>query len=265
MKRFSYLVLLVVILLTACGGESAQPTATEALISPTDTPVPPTSTPLPTHTPTQTPTSTPDAAATAAAQSTQTAGEVLTELDKLLGDTDIPYKDGRLVWQQSKPAKIEMQGPQSTDQILPVDEKLSVKDFIMTSDVAWNASGVIICGAIFRSETDLEHGKKYEFYFYRLSGLPAYFIDVYENSVFLNSITKDRYSKELNVSNDATNRFTLVAQDNQFTVYLNGKRQGRFFDNSKQLAEGYFGFLGWQESGTGRCEFSNSWIWSLDK
>lgn len=265
MKRFSYSVLLFIILLTACSAASAEPTATATSIPPTETPVPPTSTPLPTDTPTQTPTSTPDVAATAAVVATESAAGILSQLDSLLGDTDVPYKDGHLVWQQSKPAKIEMQGPQSTDQILPVDENLSVKDFIMTSDVSWNASGVIICGAIFRSEAELERGKKYEFYFYRLSGLPAYFIDVWENSMFLNSITKDKYSQELNVSNDATNQFTLVAQDNQFTVFLNGKRQGRFFDNSKQLAEGYFGFLAWQESGTGNCEFSNSWIWSLDQ
>ena len=146
-----------------------------------------------------------------------------------------------------------------------MDENLSSKDFILHSEVVWNASGVIICGATFRSGADLDRGKKYEYYFYRLSGLPAYFIDVYENSVFLNTITKDQYSKTLDTSNGATNQFTLVVQDNQFTVYLNGNREGRFFDNSKQLSEGYFGFLAWQESGTGSCEFTNSFIWSLDK
>jgi hypothetical protein len=29
--------------------------------------------------------------------------------------------------------------------------------------------------------------------------------------------------------------------------------------------DGAFAFLAVQESGTGSCEFENSWIWSLDK
>jgi hypothetical protein len=231
---------------------------------PSDTPQP-TSTPLPTDTATPVPTATPDAEATAAAQATAGAESVLRELDKVLADSGISYNEGHLAWQQTETAKINMQGPQYNDQFLAIDEDLSLKNFVMQSDVIWNASGIVICGAIFRSEASLEHGKQYQFYFYRLSGLPAYFIDVYQDSIWLNSITKDRFSDQLDTSNDATNQFTLVARDNEFTVYLNGVRQGRFFDNSKQRSEGYFGFLAWQESGTGSCEFRNSWIWSLDQ
>jgi len=264
MKRFSYLVLLFVILLTACGGETAQPTATETSVPPTDTPVPPTSTPLPTDTPTQTPTSTPDAAATAAAQSTQAAAGILTELDTLLGDTDVPYKDGQLAWVQSDPVKIDMQGPQSGQGLYEeFDKNLKAGNFILKSEVTWNASGVIICGTIFRSEEDLGKGKQYEFYFYRLSGLPAYFIDVWEFGDYKNSITKTKFAEQLDVTNGGTNTFVLVAQDEQFTVYINGQRQGRYFDNSKQRMEGLFAFLAWQESGTGNCTFKNSWVWTL--
>jgi hypothetical protein len=263
MKRFPYVLLLVAILLTSCGSlGAADPTATA--VPPSNTPEP-TLTPPPTETATLVPTATPDAAATAAAQATAGAASVLSELEKVLGESDVPFKDGHLVWQQTEPAKITMQGPQGSDQFLAIDKDLSVKNFVMQSDVIWNANGIIICGAIFRSEASLDHGKQYQFYFYRLSGLPAYFIDVYEDSIWLNSITKDRFSDQLDTSNDATNQFTLVAQDNEFTVYLNGARQGRFFDNSKQRAEGYFGFLAWQQSGKGSCEFENSWIWSLDE
>jgi hypothetical protein len=264
MKRFPYVLLLIAILLTSCGMlEAADPPATA--VPPSDTPAPPTSTPLPTDTATPVPTATPNTAATAAAQATAGAASVLSELDKVLGESGIPYQDGHLAWQQTEPARIAMQGPQATDQFLEIDEDLSLKNFVMQSDVIWNANGIIICGAIFRSEANIDHGKQYQFYFYRLSGLPAYFIDVYEDSFFLNSITQDRFSDQLDTGNDATNQFTLVAQENEFTVYLNGVRQGRFFDNSKQRAEGYFGFLAWQQSGTGTCEFENSWIWSLDE
>lgn len=227
---------------------------------PTHTPEP-TSTPLPTDTPTQTPTSTPDMGATATAQ----ASGILSELDQALGDIDIPYKEGQLAWQQTEPVSIEMTGPQGDKGIFKeIDKDLTATNFIFKSDVTWNATGIIICGAIFRSEPDISSGKQYQFYFYRLSGLPAYFIDVYDKGNFKNTITNAKFSSELNINNDATNQFMLVAQDEQFNIYLNGVRQGRYFDYSKQRLDGLFAFLGWQESGKGSCKFENSWVWILN-
>lgn len=265
MKRFRYVLLLLSILSTSCGSLGAISPADTA-VPPSDTPIPaPTSTPLPTDTATPLPTATPDTAATAAAQATAGAASVLSELDKVLGESDVPYKDGHLAWQQTEPAKITMQGPQYNNQFFSIDKDLVAKNFVFKSDVVWSGTGIMVCGAIFRSEENLERGKQYQFYFYRLFQLPAYFIDVYEDRNFLNSITKDKYSKTLNTDNDATNQFMLAAQDNQFTVYVNGEREGRYFDNSKQRNEGYFGFMAWQESGKGNCEFKNSWVWSLDQ
>ena len=232
---------------------------TVAAAPPTDTPQP-TSTPLPTDTPTPKPTSTPDAGATATSQ----AAEVLSELDVLLGGADVPYQEGHLAWQQTEEVTIEMSGPQSKGIIRAVDADLTAGDFIFKSDVTWNASGILICGAIFRSEADLDKGKQYQFYFYRLSGLPAYFIDVYDFGEFKNTITNTTFSDELDINNDATNQFALVAQDEQFNVYINGKRQSRFFDYSKQRSEGAFAFLAWQGSGAGHCKFENSWVWALN-
>ena len=262
MKRFPYFTTLVVLFLIACGGTTIATTQPPPSPAPTDT-LEPTFTPLPTSTFTPVPTETPDFTATAASQATEAAGTILSELDTLLAGTDIPYKDGSLAWHQSDPVTINMSGPQTVDNFQGIDKNFSAGNFIFKSDVTWNATGVIICGAIFRSEEDVEKGKQYEFYFYRLSGLPAYFIDVYESRNFLNTITDAKFSSELDVSNGATNSFVLIAQDNQFNVYLNGKRQGRYFDNSKQRAEGYFAFLAWQESGKGSCKFENSWIWVL--
>jgi len=263
MKRFSYLVLLTLFIM-ACGGTTtALPTATAKPPTATNSPVP-TDTPLPTDTPTLVPTSTPDITATAAAQATEVAGGVLAELDKMFGDSDIPYKDGQLTWLQTDPVTIDMQGPQVGQGIFEgFDENLTASNFILKSEVTWNASGVIICGAIFRSEPDLGRGQQYQFYFYRLSGLPAYFIDVWEFGNFKNTITKTKFANSLDVSNGGTNEFVLVALDEQFIVYINGERQGRYFDNSKQRQDGYFAFLAWQESGTGNCTFENTWVWAL--
>jgi len=266
--RSSVIALLIALtfLITACS--SPQAAATE-VPHPTDTLVPPTATLAPTNTPTlvptNTPTATPDVTATAAAQSTQAADGVFSELDKLLSDSDVPYKDGHLAWQQTDPHIINMQGPSGDKpSIQEIDKNLTAGNFIFKSDVTWNATGWMYCGAVFRSEPDLNKGKQYQFYFLRFSGLPIWYLDVFKGSKYLGSVSKEQTASAIDMANGAVNQFVVVAEGNKFTTYFNGERQGRFFDNSKQLSNGSFGFFAWQESGTGSCEFKNSWIWSLD-
>jgi hypothetical protein len=256
MKRIQYLISFVLLLIMACG------MAPE--IIPTTTPLPEptsTSTPAPTDTPAPTPTATRDVAATAAAQQTQTAGNVLGELDRVLGETNIPYKEGKLAWSEEKPITVILNGPQRD--YVPVDEKLSFRNFVLKSDVTWTASGIIICGAIFRSEASFEQGKQYQFLYMRFSGLPAWSIEFHEFGRPKNSITSVQYSDSINQKNSATNQVMLVAQDGEFTVYINGARQGRFIDYSQQRTEGFTAFLGFQDSGKGKCIFENSWVWEL--
>ncbi|MBI3169886.1 MAG: hypothetical protein HYZ22_15495 [Chloroflexi bacterium] len=261
MKRFPYLALLALILTAiACGTQTA--TATTEAPAATDAPVDP---PTATLVPTIAPTATLDTAATVAAQSTQAAGAVLTELEELLADSEVAYQDGHVIWQQTEPIEINMTGPSSDDTSVGIDEKLTAANFIFKSDVTWEATGWMYCGAILRSEPDIDTGKQYQFYFLRLSGLPVWYIDLFENNSFINTISKEQQSSEIDMANGAVNQFVLVAQDEMFIVYFNGVRQGRFFDNSKQRLDGNFGFFAWQESGTGSCKFENSWIWSLDK
>ena len=258
MKRSLYITMFTIIfLVSACSG--SQTIATEA--NSTNTPEPPTAT-LP---PTKTPTATPDSTATIMAQSTQEAEEVITEVDKLLSDTDISYKNGHLAWQQSESIAINMTGPSRSATIKEIDQNVKADNFIFKSDVTWEASGWMFCGSIFRSESNIKTGKQYQFYFLRLSGLPIWYIDVFEHGMFKSTISKEQKSREIDMDNGAVNQFVLVAEDEKFTVYFNGIRQGRFFDNSKQREEGSFGFFAWQESGSGSCKFENSWVWALDK
>jgi len=259
MHRFLYFALLMAVLLSACGGS---PLAI------------PTSTPLPSHTPqptasqtalptsTSTPTATPDSTATAAANSTLAADEVISDLGKVLADSGIPYEDGHLAWQQDKVFNIKMTGPDQG--FIGVAEDLTAQDFILKSDVTWDATGLMVCGAIFRSEADLDKGKQYQFMFLRFSGLPAWAIEVHEFGQFRNSPTKTKFSDALDLGNGATNEFLLAVEDDHFTLYLNKVRQGTYYDYSKQRAEGSFGFLGAQQSGDGNCKFENSWIWVLE-
>lgn len=259
MKRFLCLSILLLISVQGCGVLPMQPaTSTPA---PTATPLP-TFTPLPTETPTLVPTSTPDNTATAAAEAAEISDSIRKELDGLLGDTEIAYEDGHLAWKQGKPLRVRLKGP-SWDYV-EIDQDLVEKNFILKSDVTWEASGIIICGVIFRSEENIEQGKQYKFSYLRLSGLPAWAIEVFEFGQFKNSPTKTQYSNSMNQGNGATNQVLLVAQDEQFTLFINRVRQGRYFDNSKQRMDGTFAFHGSQDSGEGTCDFENSWVWALE-
>jgi hypothetical protein len=261
MKTSLSCVLLALILLSSCGKipSLAAPTPTPP---PTQTPQPTaTQTPAPTHT--ATPTSTPDVTATAAANATLAASEMIGDLDKILRDADIPYKQGHLAWKQDDTLTIKMQGPDH--EILTIDDKLTAGNFIFKSDVTWDATGLLLCGAIFRSEPNLEEGKQYQFLFLRFSGLPAWAIEVHEFGQYRNSPTKTKFSDALDLANGATNQFLLVVQEDHFTLYLNKARQGTYYDYSIQRADGSFGFVGIQQSGQGSCKFENSWVWVLDE
>ena len=191
MKRFPYAALLVLIFAAlACVIPGIGPEAAATPL-PSETPAP-THTAISTATVTPLPTSTPDLAATVSAGATQSAGDVLDELDKLLGDTDIPYQEGYLAWQQNKPMNIQLTGPDH--KILKIRDDLSAKNFVFKSDVTWEASGIILCGSLFRSEPNLEQGKQYQFSYLRLSGLPAWAIEVHEFGYFKNIPTKTQYS-----------------------------------------------------------------------
>lgn len=255
MKRNSlYAFWALVLVSIACSSSFAEPT-------PTVTPDPPTFTPTPTETLTPIPTATRNSTATAAFISTQSAGYVLDEIKEMLGDTDIPYQGGSLLWQQRERYDIQLSGPEA--RYIPFAENLKGKNFILKSDVTWNASGILICGILFRSEKNLQLGKQYGFIFMRFSGAPAWAIEYYEFGLFKNSPTGVQYSSAVDLANGATNRFLLIANEGEFTVFINDIRQGRFFDNSKQRSEGDFAFLGSQDSGDGMCEYENSWVWEL--
>lgn len=231
------------------------------LIAPTNTSTP-TLTPLPTDTPTPQPTATPDKTATAAVESTAEAQVILDELDRLLSNTDIPYKNGHLEWQQVKPLIVNLKGP-SWDYV-EIDKDLSAKNFILKSDVTWEATGIIICMAIFRSEPNLEKGKQYRFFYLRFSGLPLWEIDVFENNLLKSSLTKGKFADAIDLDNGATNQVVLVVQDEHFDLFINDVHQGRYYDYGKPLAKGNFAFRADEDSGEGTCNFENSWIWSLE-
>lgn len=267
MYKFIKQWIIISILLSGCqSGPSALDQAatmvaeTVAAAPPTAQPVD-TATPLPVDTPEPLPTVTPHIALT----TTVDAMGVLSELDVHIGsNSGFSYDEGYLAWKQTEPVTLEMTGPQKAMGVIQaVNESLEAANFVFKSTITWNATGGLICGLAYRAEEDLNKGKHYRFHFIRLSGLPAYAIEVYDLGRFRNTITDIRYSDEVDTQNGASNEFIVAAQDEQFTVYINGRRQGNYYDSSKQRGDGLLAFLAWQESGRGSCTFEDSWVWVL--
>lgn len=255
MNRKVLVAFLVLVLLTmACGTAAPEPTATS-------TPEPPTLTPTATATSTPVPTATPNKAATVAAKATQAADDVLAELDAILANEDVAYQEGSLLWKQEIPLVIDMTGPSGYFQTFAEGE--IGKNFILKSDVTWEATGIIVCGISFRSEPDFIEGKQYKFLYLRFSGAPAWAIEFHEFGYFKNSPTKIQYSNAVDLANGATNQVLIVVRDDEFKVFINGTSQGRYFDYSKQQLEGGFAALASQDSGEGKCEYENTFIWAL--
>jgi hypothetical protein len=145
------------------------------------------------------------------------------------------------------------------------DRDLTASNFIVKSDVTWwEASGIIVCGITFRSEPNIEEGRQYQFAYLRLSGLPAWEIELFDFGRFKNTLTRTQFSNAIDQANGATNQVVLIAQDEQFTLHINRARQGRYFDYSKQPMDGAFASNGSQDSGKGTCKFENSWVWVLE-
>lgn len=255
MNRKVLVAFLVLVLLTmACGTAAPEPTATS-------TPEPPTLTPTATATSTPVPTATPNKAATVAAKATQAADDVLAELDAILANEDVAYQEGSLLWKQETPLVIDMTGPSGYFQTFAEGE--IGRNFILKSDVTWEATGIIVCGISFRSEPDFIEGKQYKFLYLRFSGAPAWAIEFHEFGYFKNSPTKIQYSNAVDLANGATNQVLIVVRDDEFKVFINGTSQGRYFDYSKQQLEGGFAALASQDSGEGKCEYENTFIWAL--
>lgn len=252
------------ILLSGCqSGPSAMDEAA-TMVAETVAARPPTATPVPTSTALSISKSKPlpTAAPIIALTTTVEAASILSELDVNVGsNSDIPYRDGYLAWQEIETIEMNMSGPQKDSGIHQViADEYTPANFIFKSTVRWHSSGALICGLTFRSEPDIEQGKQYQFYFYRLSGLPAYEIDIFEFGRFKNTISDVKFSEGISYNK---NEFVLIVQNEEFTVVINGKQQGKFYDWSNQRKDGHLAFLAWQDSGKGHCSFEDSWLWVL--
>jgi hypothetical protein len=139
-----------------------------------------------------------------------------------------------------------------------------VANFVLNTDVTWEATGIAVCGLIFRSETDVIQGAQYQLLTLRFSGLPGWDIEYHKDGYYQNNIIGEvKFSDAMNLENNSTNNILLVAENEKFTVYFNGVRQGSFFDYSKQRLDGIFGLAASEDSGETTCTYANTWVWQL--
>lgn len=255
---FIALAALVILVGLACGASGSPTPAPESTKSlPTDTPEP-----IPTETPA--PTATPDYAATQAAQATEAVAALQEEIVATLDGLDLPSDNGHVLWIQSEDVALEMIGGMNQPQYLNFAEGITASNFVLKVDMTWDTNSWPVCGIVFRaSEKELKYADFYLIQFLRLSGLPAWDIEYYKRGYYASTITqKVRFSDALNLESGAVNQIVLHAVENNFTVYINGHRQGRYPDFSSILKEGSFAVSGFQDGGETTCTFSNGWIWA---
>jgi hypothetical protein len=203
---------------------------------------PPTVTPLPSLTP--------NAAATAAAQAT------LEPIRAALSSYGIDPNVGRLAWVHD-PVTIELQTYGAQDYATNYPNQLT-RNFVVEADVTWTTrTGLAGCGYVFRADQEQN--------FYGI-GIARGATGVSVFDVFLNGKAAGSWetydAPATNWQNGDTNRLALVAQEDQFILYVNGQFTHQAQDG--RLQAGVVAFAALSESGLSICTFNNGWLWTLD-
>jgi hypothetical protein len=250
----------VVALMFAVSACSGAPAATEAIEEAQATA---TQRVEPTDEPTQEPTPTPDYQATADAKA---AAEAATMLAIIQPDLDLAgyTADGGEMWfSDAGPIDIVNQTPGTyLYEEVPTDG--TIGNFILSTDVVWDSkTGFAGCGIIFRAKDSIDNGEQAIFNAVRLSGFPAWDIELWNFGDFQANLTgKIRPNSAIDNGAGALNHYVLVVDGSAVTVYANGTKLG--VTNLKaSMTEGLIGLTAWQESGETTCTFTNFMIWGL--
>lgn len=262
-KRHNWLSLMLALMLCACQSFRTEPTPTATdTPMPTDTPVP-TDTPTPTLTPTNTYTPTPDRTATAAVRATETTQAIIDEIDSVLRPYGYSTKSGSLGWVQRRSTDITVAQYGAINYSL-LDQTKKFSNFALKIDIRWDSqTGLAGCGIIFRAEDDIERGEQMRFYTMRLSGLPAWDVELWEYDDFQANLSgRVHTSGAINLDSGSVNEYLLIADGVTLQIYANDSNIGSVTISSRQT--GKIAFFTWQESGVTTCEFDNGWVWILE-
>lgn len=275
-----FLLVALVLLLSACGPNAQELAATsaaqtQAAVTPTATrtitPIPPTRTPRPTRTtyasrtpvPTSTETPLPNLTSTIEALLTQSVELKAAEVKAALQTVGLADITGDLSWFSEIPIEATIDAGQM---LVPLFLEIGeFSDFALQTDVTWNTSGGFAgCGVIFLAEEDLSQGGQYRFYTQRLSGAPTWSVEFWEfgkqQSV---AFDKAQTNPAIKIDQGSTNRYLLIKRNRLMTLYANDTRLGTV-DVTKR-SQGYFYLFAYQDARKTNCTFNNTWVWDFKK
>jgi hypothetical protein len=251
MPKYAFVIIfLLTALLAAC---AQAPAVTNALPAATDTEAAPTEAPMNTTEPT----ATPDYLATEAAEATAAAADAVTDINAELEDLGLST-EGEVVWVQAEPIEVKQTSQDFDGVVEPLDEDLIVGDFTMGFDVTWETvTGFSGCGIVFRAE-DMDRGKQIRFYSMRLSGIPNWFVDLYQYGSYQANLNWQP-NNAIKSAQGSTNHYVITVDGVNMYGYANGTRIA-YATLPGNLTEGQFGFFAWEDSGETTCTFENGWV-----
>jgi hypothetical protein len=193
-----------------------------------------------------------DAAATAAA-----AAPIIAELPTY----GVDPSEGELAWIHP-PVSIDVEGYLQYDYINHFIGTL-VSDYVVSSDITWNTdTGLAGCGYVLRSDGNEEAINQYMVIASRGGAGTVFFVTVTEGE-FLHELNfATDADPQFEWQNDFTNRLTVVARGNSFTIFTNGTQIAQVTDDT--YTRGFVAMVALSESQQTHCEFNNTWLWSLD-
>jgi hypothetical protein len=193
------------------------------------------------------------------AAETEYAGAVLGEIEGKLDEVGERLGNGSVAWMYPDPVVIDSSKPNMVSYNLI--EGVEVANFAYHANVTWETKqkvGIVYCVVMFRIEGDLDTESWYMMRMGRVSGAGHVLFDVMRGWTIMGE--SGDISGYIHDANGAENELILVAQANQFTVFVNGK-QATVWWNTK-VERGGFGLGTMQDTGSSTCTFSNNWIWS---
>ena len=123
-------------------------------------------------------------------------------------------------------------------------------------------AGLAGCGYVLRSDGNEEAINQYMVVASRGGSGTVFFVTQTGGNFFQElNFSTDR-DPQFEWQNDNTNRLTVVARGDSFTIYTNGTQIAQVNDST--FTRGFVAMVALSESQQTYCEFSNTWLWSLD-
>jgi len=169
---------------------------------------------------------------------------------------------GQLGWIHP-PVTLEVEGFMQTDSANKYLATVA-RDFVISADVTWNTqTGLTGCGFVLRSDGNEEAFNQYLAIATRGGNGSIAFIKQINGGQF-NSQLESIAGRDpvFDWQNDGTNRLTVVARGETFTIFTNGTQVQEF--TATEFDRGFVAMVALSESGRTVCEFNNAWLWLIE-